>query len=177
MLSLNTGMNYMTQQNDPSYFTTSDLGLLNTLMLSQEMTWFMHPFYTNTKPLDLYPTLYPSPNQANTYPDPPLPLCPSVSPPPTVVASDRSISRLSPYYSHPYRPHPRSPSPSREPATTHKRYVCQLCSKRFTRPSSLTTHIYSHTGEKPFKCPVGDCGRQFSVVSNLRRHAKIHASS
>ncbi|KAG0747634.1 hypothetical protein G6F57_007569 [Rhizopus arrhizus] len=168
MLSLNTGMNYMTQQNDPSYFTPSDLGLLNTLMLSQEITWLMNPVYTNTKPL--YPTLYPSSNPA--YPPLPVAHCPSdlVSPPPTVVASDRSISRLSPFYSHPY-PRP----PSREPSTTHKRYVCQLCSKRFTRPSSLTTHIYSHTGEKPFKCPVGDCGRQFSVVSNLRRHAKIHS--
>ncbi|SAM07665.1 hypothetical protein [Absidia glauca] len=55
-----------------------------------------------------------------------------------------------------------------------KRYVCHICSKKFTRPSSLTTHIYSHTGEKPFKCPMDGCGRHFSVVSNLRRHAKIH---
>lgn len=28
-----------------------------------------------------------------------------------------------------------------------KRYVCQVCNKGFTRPSSLTTHTYSHTGE------------------------------
>lgn len=28
-----------------------------------------------------------------------------------------------------------------------KRYKCSVCSKRFTRPSSLTTHMYSHTGE------------------------------
>lgn len=36
----------------------------------------------------------------------------------------------------------RSPSP-----VNNKRYSCRLCNKRFTRPSSLTTHIYSHTGE------------------------------
>jgi uncharacterized Zn-finger protein len=36
----------------------------------------------------------------------------------------------------------RSPSP-----ISNKRYSCRLCNKRFTRPSSLTTHIYSHTGE------------------------------
>ncbi|CAO3611987.1 unnamed protein product [Cunninghamella blakesleeana] len=59
---------------------------------------------------------------------------------------------------------------------TSKRYECHICSKKFTRPSSLTTHIYSHTGEKPFKCPVEGCGRHFSVVSNLRRHAKIHSN-
>ncbi|KAI8097374.1 uncharacterized protein BX664DRAFT_326226 [Halteromyces radiatus] len=57
-----------------------------------------------------------------------------------------------------------------------KRYECHVCSKKFTRPSSLTTHIYSHTGEKPFQCPVEGCGRHFSVVSNLRRHAKIHTN-
>ncbi|KAG2231742.1 hypothetical protein INT48_007462 [Thamnidium elegans] len=66
----------------------------------------------------------------------------------------------------------RSPSP-----VNNKRYSCRLCSKRFTRPSSLTTHIYSHTGEKPFKCAVEGCGRNFSVVSNLRRHAKVHGNN
>ncbi|KAL1921015.1 uncharacterized protein VTP21DRAFT_11650 [Calcarisporiella thermophila] len=55
-----------------------------------------------------------------------------------------------------------------------RRYPCGICQKRFTRPSSLATHMYSHTGEKPFKCPVEGCGRYFSVQSNLRRHIKIH---
>jgi uncharacterized Zn-finger protein len=34
--------------------------------------------------------------------------------------------------------------------------------------------MYSHTGEKPFACDVDGCGRHFSVVSNLRRHKKVH---
>ncbi|ORY03360.1 hypothetical protein K493DRAFT_170401, partial [Basidiobolus meristosporus CBS 931.73] len=55
-----------------------------------------------------------------------------------------------------------------------KKYQCLICQKSFSRPSSLTTHIYSHTGEKPFRCPFDGCGRQFSVLSNLRRHTKIH---
>lgn len=58
--------------------------------------------------------------------------------------------------------------------TGHKKHICQVCKKRFTRPSSLNTHIYSHTGEKPFICDIDGCGRQFSVISNLRRHRKIH---
>lgn len=57
---------------------------------------------------------------------------------------------------------------------TSKKHICNVCGKRFTRPSSLQTHAYSHTGEKPFRCDFEGCGRHFSVVSNLRRHKKIH---
>ncbi|KAG0164314.1 hypothetical protein DFQ28_011079 [Apophysomyces sp. BC1034] len=54
------------------------------------------------------------------------------------------------------------------------KYICRYCQKAFTRPSSLRTHIYSHTGEKPFECTEEGCGRKFSVQSNLRRHLRIH---
>ncbi|KAG0229591.1 hypothetical protein BGW41_002982 [Actinomortierella wolfii] len=54
------------------------------------------------------------------------------------------------------------------------RYVCNFCQKRFSRPSSLRIHIYSHTGERPFKCTEKGCERQFSVQSNMRRHLRVH---
>ncbi|KAH0608904.1 uncharacterized protein H6S33_001132 [Morchella sextelata] len=60
-------------------------------------------------------------------------------------------------------------------SSTQKKHKCKVCDKRFTRPSSLQTHTYSHTGEKPFACEVDGCGRKFSVVSNLRRHKKVHS--
>ncbi len=63
---------------------------------------------------------------------------------------------------------------SKMSANTQKKHKCKVCDKRFTRPSSLQTHMYSHTGEKPFACDVDGCGRHFSVVSNLRRHKKVH---
>lgn len=63
---------------------------------------------------------------------------------------------------------------SKVSSSTQKKHKCKVCDKRFTRPSSLQTHMYSHTGEKPFCCEVEGCGRHFSVVSNLRRHRKVH---
>lgn len=65
---------------------------------------------------------------------------------------------------------------SKMSGNTQKKHKCKVCDKRFTRPSSLQTHMYSHTGEKPFACDVEGCGRHFSVVSNLRRHKKVHKS-
>ncbi|CAG8781371.1 53_t:CDS:2 [Gigaspora margarita] len=55
-----------------------------------------------------------------------------------------------------------------------RKYKCDICQKLFVRPSQLKTHMYSHTGMKPFKCTFEGCGRCFSVVSNLHRHQKIH---
>ncbi|KAL9105712.1 MAG: hypothetical protein Q9227_009152 [Pyrenula ochraceoflavens] len=49
---------------------------------------------------------------------------------------------------------------SKMSSNTQKKHKCKICDKRFTRPSSLQTHMYSHTGEK--------------LVSNLRRHKKVH---
>jgi uncharacterized Zn-finger protein len=37
---------------------------------------------------------------------------------------------------------------SKMSSNTQKKHKCKVCDKRFTRPSSLQTHMYSHTGEK-----------------------------
>lgn len=37
-------------------------------------------------------------------------------------------------------------------SSTQKKHKCKVCDKRFTRPSSLQTHMYSHTGEKRQYC-------------------------
>ncbi|KAJ1820724.1 hypothetical protein LPJ60_003035 [Coemansia sp. RSA 2675] len=57
-----------------------------------------------------------------------------------------------------------------------RKYECQYCHKRFSRPSSLTSHVYTHTGERPFACDFLGCTKRFSVLSNLRRHYKVHSS-
>ncbi|KAJ3240628.1 hypothetical protein HDU81_003212 [Chytriomyces hyalinus] len=49
-----------------------------------------------------------------------------------------------------------------------RKYICTYCSKRFTRPSTLQTHMNSHTGHRPFKCM--HCDMRFTVSSNMKRH-------
>lgn len=64
-----------------------------------------------------------------------------------------------------------------------------VCDKRFNRPSSLVTHMHVHTGDKrkspsrehevkadsevAYQCSQSDCGKKFSVCSNLRRHERV----
>lgn len=72
-------------------------------------------------------------------------------------------SRRSPYHpsSHHHHPYPTTTTTTKkslhaDPGTANKvvsstatprRYKCTVCVKRFTRPSSLATHMHSHTGE------------------------------
>ncbi|CEP11974.1 hypothetical protein [Parasitella parasitica] len=67
-----------------------------------------------------------------------------------------------------------SSSTNNAASDTPGRYVCPYCHKKFSRPSSLRIHTYSHTGEKPFVCTEPGCGRHFSVQSNMRRHLRVH---
>ncbi|KAJ2149133.1 hypothetical protein GGH19_000026 [Coemansia sp. RSA 1807] len=66
------------------------------------------------------------------------------------------------------------PKPAASKASKKTRYQCEECSKFFTRPSSLATHRFTHTGEKPHECTFLGCSKRFSVVSNLRRHMRLH---
>jgi hypothetical protein len=46
---------------------------------------------------------------------------------------------------------------SKVSSSTQKKHKCKVCDKRFTRPSSLQTHMYSHTGEKRKSSALSSC--------------------
>lgn len=53
-------------------------------------------------------------------------------------------------------------------------HECNICNKKFQRPSTLETHMNVHSGEKPFLCPFLDCKKLFNARSNMLRHLKMH---
>jgi len=69
------------------------------------------------------------------------------------------------------------PAPADKQSDSGRRHACPHCAKRFNRPSSLAIHVNTHTGDKPFKCPFQNCGREFNVNSNMRRHYRKHLST
>ncbi|KAI0319309.1 hypothetical protein OF83DRAFT_1055229 [Amylostereum chailletii] len=74
------------------------------------------------------------------------------------------------------RERPPASGPSRRTRKSPKMHQCTVCSKQFPRPSGLQTHMHTHSGEKPFKCPVSDCSKRFAVRSNAKRHLRTHGT-
>ncbi|CAL1270276.1 unnamed protein product [Larinioides sclopetarius] len=56
-----------------------------------------------------------------------------------------------------------------------KSWSCEFCGKAFRFESNLIVHRRSHTGEKPYKCPI--CTHSCSQASKLKRHMKTHQNS
>lgn len=51
-------------------------------------------------------------------------------------------------------------------------FICHLCSYSTSRKADMERHQRTHTGEKPFTCPV--CGRRFPDNRGLTIHLRSH---
>jgi uncharacterized Zn-finger protein len=56
---------------------------------------------------------------------------------------------------------------SKVSSSTQKKHKCKVCDKRFTRPSSLQTHMYSHTGEKRTLKPTSTTLQEERVLTGM----------
>lgn len=53
-------------------------------------------------------------------------------------------------------------------------FKCNLCNKSLSTKQSLKEHLYTHSGEKPYKCLEAGCGVLFRQSSQLSNHKKVH---
>ena len=64
-------------------------------------------------------------------------------------------------------------TPSKSGKRTGTSVECDLCGKTLCNKDSLSRHIRTHTGEKPYPCT--QCVQKFAEKGNLRRHiASVH---
>ena len=50
-------------------------------------------------------------------------------------------------------------------------FVCSYCSKCIAAKSVFERHLLTHTGEKPFQCPV--CPQRFGIYASLKTHVRF----
>ncbi|XP_053384447.1 zinc finger protein ZXDC-like [Mercenaria mercenaria] len=58
--------------------------------------------------------------------------------------------------------------------TNKRKWICNECGKAFLRAEHLKGHMITHTGIKPFTCPVEGCGQKFVSKSSVYVHLKKH---
>lgn len=53
---------------------------------------------------------------------------------------------------------------------SEKKYNCEVCLRKFSRPEKVRIHMRVHTGEKPYNCLM--CHKKYQQKNDLNRHTK-----
>ncbi|XP_055374824.1 zinc finger protein 184 isoform X3 [Condylostylus longicornis] len=56
--------------------------------------------------------------------------------------------------------------------SAERKYVCTYCQKGFTQAANLRNHERIHTNDRPYVCV--DCGKTFTQITNLNNHRRLH---
>ena len=56
-----------------------------------------------------------------------------------------------------------------------KAFSCSVCNASFTTNGSLTRHMATHMGMKPYKCPF--CEQGFRTTVHCKKHMKRHQAA
>ena len=83
--------------------------------------------------------------------------------------------RMEQFNSHFRKPRVRAPMTYDDDGKA--RYTCThgVCGRRFSRNEHFKRHMFIHTGEKPYLCPL--CNKTFNRTDNLAEHINIHFRS
>ena len=58
-----------------------------------------------------------------------------------------------------------------------KQFKCNECEKSFNQISSLKSHKQQiHSNDRPFICPVSECGKRFKCKKDLNSHQRCHSN-
>ncbi|KAF6724478.1 Sal-like protein 2 [Oryzias melastigma] len=77
-----------------------------------------------------------------------------------------------PTHSIPTTSHPPDLQSTSASSSGRPQHICRFCGKVLSSDSSLQIHLRSHTGERPYQCPV--CLSRFTTRGNLKAHFLRH---
>ena len=55
----------------------------------------------------------------------------------------------------------------------NQKFECPTCGRKFHQKQRMKNHMRTHTGERPFTCPLPMCNSAYFCKSNVATHIKL----